>query len=98
MYGTIERMGTGTEEMTKQCLEKGLGKPEFISNYVFQTIIKRQHKQDTSNEIEVTAPVTAPVEELITTIGNDAFKRVEIMEKLQLSHKQSFCKIIFNLH
>ena len=29
---TIERMGTGTEEMTKQCVAKGLGKPEFIPN------------------------------------------------------------------
>ena len=42
LNGTIERMGTGTEEMTKQCLAKGLAKPEFISNYGFQTIIKRE--------------------------------------------------------
>ena len=41
MHGTIERMGTGTEEMTKQCLAKGLKKTEFISNYGFQTIIRR---------------------------------------------------------
>jgi len=41
LRGAIERMGTGTEEMTKQCVTKGLGKPEFIPNYGFQTIIRR---------------------------------------------------------
>jgi len=44
LRGSIERMGTGTEEMTKQCLAKGLGKPEFIPNYGFKTIIRRQHQ------------------------------------------------------
>lgn len=43
LQGTIERMGTGTEEMTKQCLEKGLGKPEFIPEYGFQAIIRRRN-------------------------------------------------------
>ena len=41
LRGTIERMGTGTEEMTKQCVAKGLGKPTFDPNWGFQTIIKR---------------------------------------------------------
>jgi len=35
LNGTIERMGTGTEEMTKLCLEKGLEKPEFIQELDF---------------------------------------------------------------
>ena len=41
LRGTIERMGTGTEEMTKQCLAKGLNKPEFVPHYGFQTTIRR---------------------------------------------------------
>jgi hypothetical protein len=36
-------MGTGTEEETKQCLEKGLCKPEFIPEYGFQAIIRRRN-------------------------------------------------------
>ncbi len=102
LNGTIERMGTGTEEMTKLCLAKGLGKPEFISNYGFQTIIRRKNGQTTEQTVDriltdtvpvtvpVTAPVNAPVEKLIKTIGNGSFSRAGIMEKLQLSHKQSF--------
>ena len=38
----------------------------------------------------VNAPVNAPVEKLIITVGNDSVTRIEIMNKLQLSHKQSF--------
>ena len=45
LRGTIERMGTGTEEMTKQCVAKGLGKPTFDPNWGFQTIIKREKSQ-----------------------------------------------------
>jgi hypothetical protein len=48
LRGTIERMGTGTEEMAKQCLEKGLGKPEFIPEHGFQTIIRRNKIQSPS--------------------------------------------------
>jgi len=52
LNGTIERMGTGTEEMTKQCLAKRLGKPEFITSYGFPTIIKRQYGQTTKQTID----------------------------------------------
>ena len=52
LFGTIERMGTGTEEMTKQCMAKGLGKPEFISNNGFQTIIRRLNKPTADTELK----------------------------------------------
>jgi predicted HTH transcriptional regulator len=61
LFGTIERMGTGTEEMTKQCLAKGLGKPEFISSYGFQTIIKRQYRQTTDNYPTTTRQVNSQI-------------------------------------
>jgi len=54
LNGTIERMRTDTEEMTKLCLAKGLEKPEFISKYGFQTIIRREipdNKYRTSTSI-----------------------------------------------
>lgn len=38
----IQRAGSGTIEMTKQCREKGLPEPEFISDrYEFRTILAR---------------------------------------------------------
>jgi len=45
LNGTIERMGTGTEEMTRLCLEKGIGKPEFIQELDFLTVVKRKTLQ-----------------------------------------------------
>jgi predicted HTH transcriptional regulator len=41
LRGTIERMGTGTEEMVKCCIEKGLQKPIFIQEIDFKTILYR---------------------------------------------------------
>jgi predicted HTH transcriptional regulator len=43
LRGTIERMGTGTEEMTKECIANGLARPEFIPDYGFQTVIRRNN-------------------------------------------------------
>jgi hypothetical protein len=34
----INKMNTGTEEMTKQCPKKGLGRPEFIPEYGFRPL------------------------------------------------------------
>ena len=34
-------MGTGTEEMTRRCIAKGLQKPKFIQEIDFKTIIYR---------------------------------------------------------
>ena len=51
LQGTIERMGTGTEEMTKQCIAKGLGKPEFISKHGFQVVIRREAQETIGGQI-----------------------------------------------
>jgi len=47
LYGTIERMGTGTEELAKLCEKKGLKKPEFVQELDFRTIIYRPHIENT---------------------------------------------------
>jgi len=41
LRGTIERMGTGTEELVSLCVEKGLKKPDFIQESDFRTILYR---------------------------------------------------------
>ena len=65
LRGTIERMGTGTEEMTRQCLEKGLGKPEFIPEHGFQAIIRRSIR---------VAPQVGPILNNMVSAPNDAIK------------------------
>ena len=60
LRGTIERMGTGTEELTHLCIEKGLQKPEFIQELDFRTILYRpaseendlENDTDTANDLE----------------------------------------------
>ena len=41
LRGTIERMGTGTEELANLCIEKGLKKPEFIQENDFKSVLYR---------------------------------------------------------
>ena len=82
LRGAIERMGTGTEEMTKQCVAKGLGKPQFIPNYGFQTIIRRTNSQ-------VTEQVTEQVQYLLKVLSGE-MDRSELQEKLNLSHREYF--------
>jgi len=41
LRGTIERMGTGTEDLTNRCLEKGLKHPQFIQSGDFRVILYR---------------------------------------------------------
>ena len=50
LRGTIERMGTGTEELVSQCIEKGLKKPDFIQESDFRTILYRPVSEKTKIE------------------------------------------------
>jgi len=81
LIGTIEQMGTGTEEMTKQCLAKGLGKPEFSPHYGFKTVIRRQQ--------QVTQQVTQQVKELLKIFDGE-MNRAEIQEVLKLNDRENF--------
>ena len=91
LRGAIERMGTGTEEMTKQCLAKGLGKPEFISYYGFQTIIRRTSipLQTTG---QVTGQVTGKMIRLINIFDNQSLSIKEMLRHLSLSGRDNFLK------
>jgi len=93
LRGAIERMGTGTEEMTKQCLVKGLGKPEFIPNHGFQTIIRRTTAPPVEQIPEkyptINGQVTEQVQSLIKILFNE-MDRNELQEKLHLTHREHF--------
>ena len=41
LAGYIERMGTGTRDMIRRCIEAGLPEPEFTASGEFRTIIRR---------------------------------------------------------
>ena len=54
----IERMGTGTVDMIRRCVEAGLPEPEFEAGAGFVTRIWR--KAETTRKAEQTTPITTP--------------------------------------
>jgi predicted HTH transcriptional regulator len=55
LNGTIERMGTGTRDMVKLCLQAGLKEPEFEQEEFFRTVLWRK---DLSKNSVKTSPNT----------------------------------------
>jgi len=58
LAGTIERMGTGTGDIIKQCEEAGLKPPEFVEEEEFRVILWR-NKQSERQAVEK-APIKHP--------------------------------------
>lgn len=77
LRGTIERMGTGTEELANLCIEKGLKKPEFIQDSGFRTVLYRAVTE------QVTKLLLALNTEMNATTAN-------LMNKLNLKHRPTF--------
>jgi predicted HTH transcriptional regulator len=48
LFGTIERMGTGTRDIVKRCKALGLKEPEFEQEEFFKTVLWR----DDTPEVE----------------------------------------------
>ena len=59
LKGAIEKTGTGTEDMVKQCRNWGLGDPEFTDGPDFRIVIRR--RTDVSPQMSVPANVPASV-------------------------------------
>ena len=84
--------------MTKQCLEKGLGKPEFISNYGFQTIIRRQYNTPVTGQVtgqvtvQATRQVTEKIIKLLNVINNQPMSVKEMLKHLSLTGRDNFLK------
>ena len=87
LAGTIERMGTGTEDIIKKCKNEGLKTPEFIQEENFNVILWRNEKNN--NTVPVTVPVTEQVLKLIKALIKD-MDRKELQKKLNLTNKANF--------
>ena len=88
--GYIEKIGSGTEDMVKRCLEYGLRKPDFIQNSDFMTILWRSETNESHAIEQVRGQVREQVKKIIIAIGYDTKKREEIMEALHLKARRNF--------
>ena len=92
--GYIEKIGSGTEDMVKRCLEYGLRKPDFIQDSDFMTILWRSETNVnpiTGNATgNVTGNATGNVKRIILTIGKATLKRDEIMQLMHLRGSANF--------
>lgn len=75
--------------------EVGLKEPEFIQDDAFTTVIYRPAAVSGQVSGQVTGQVTEQINELIRRIIlvlENEMKRSEIMEALELSHRENFIK------
>lgn len=79
----IEELGTGTTDMVKKCVKKGLKSPEFIQDADFTTIIWRQQEVVE----QVTQQVTQQVNKLVLCLGTDICSMKDIMQRLNLKDR-----------
>jgi predicted HTH transcriptional regulator len=90
LSGTIERMGTGTEEIANLCIEKRLKKPEFIQENDFRSILYRpdcienvtNNTEDVTNDIENGADNTNDVADDIENVTNNTNNVTDDIEKV----------------
>jgi predicted HTH transcriptional regulator len=85
LAGTIERMGTGTEEIIDKCKQAGLKEPEFVEEESFTTTLWR----NVPVEDTVTPQVTPQVGELVDVLEGD-MNRQEIQSVLNLLDRKYF--------
>ncbi|MDR1830200.1 MAG: DUF4062 domain-containing protein [Candidatus Fibromonas sp.] len=83
LYGTIERMGTGTEEIVKQCSNMGLRKPLFVQDTEFKLILYKTEQVTP----QVTPQATPQAKELLKIFVGE-MNRVEIQEALKLNDRE----------
>ncbi|MDR0814757.1 MAG: hypothetical protein LBN37_03280 [Bacteroidales bacterium] len=89
LRGSIERMGTGTEDLANRCMAQGLKKPEFIQEADFRTTLYRPYTEENT---DITGQVTEQVKRLLAIFKNDTnlFTVNDIMNILSLRHRPTF--------
>ena len=87
LRGTIERMGTGTEEMTRLCEEIGLPKPQFTQELDFWTVVKRLNSEENTTDNQVNTQVNTQVEKLLLHLSSDGNTTIEISTVLKLKDR-----------
>ena len=60
LKGAIEKTGTGTEDMVKQCRSWGLADPEFMDGPDFRIVIRRQLDVNQSVNVPTNVPANVP--------------------------------------
>ena len=99
--GTIEQVGSGTEDIINLCTEMGLKQPEFIQDSGFKVTLFRKTytEQATEQAAEQATEQVAeqaenqqanPVVHILIAIGEGPLSGVEIMELLNLKHRPTF--------
>ena len=100
LAGYIERLGTGTADMISVAAAHGLKEPRFIQDEDFRTILYRPETSENGTEHasgeasgeaggEARVQVPGEIQKVILVL-NGEMKRVEIQNKLQLKHDDSF--------
>ena len=95
LNGTIEQMGTGTEDIINLCTQKGLKQPEFIQDSGFKVTLYRKTQQEIHQEAQQethqvtqqeTHQVTHQVKKLLSILDGE-MSLAEIMNKLMLKDR-----------
>jgi ATP-dependent DNA helicase RecG len=84
LRGTIERMGTGTEDMAERCIAQGLKKPDYNQSGDFRVVLFRQTPQETPYQIGILTS------NLIDVLGDNILPAKQIMNLLRLKDYKNF--------
>lgn len=73
LKGAIEKTGTGTEDMVKQCRSWGLADPEFTDGPDFRIVIRRQGKNlmgvHSGDSVPANVPAKGEPEAFLASVG-----------------------------
>jgi predicted HTH transcriptional regulator len=95
LSGYIERMGTGTRDMIRRCVEVGLPEPEFSLSDGFQVVIHRAAQAAGQVEGQVTGQVAAVSEEVarLLFVCEGEMTRQALQERLGLRGRANFLRL-----
>ena len=95
----IERMGTGTRDMIRDCKNAGLAEPEFSLTDGFVTTVHRKPgrafeavggKRQLDSSTQSPTQSTDPVSRLLILLENKGMSSCEIMTTIGLKHRHTF--------
>ncbi len=102
LRGTIERMGTGTGDIVKRCMEMGLPAPVFLQEDDFRVVLYRAVLDTVQDTVQETAQDTAQdtaqetllnntkIRSLLKGIGKKQLSLKEMLAYMQLKHTKNF--------
>jgi predicted HTH transcriptional regulator len=88
LAGTIERMGTGTEEMIDKCKQAGLKEPEFVEEESFTVTLWRNLSVGDTD----TPQVNTQVEKLVRIFNEGVLTINDLMQILHFKERRTFAR------